>query len=90
MNKTTRKIMATDIAKLENAGINTDEQKRQLREPILSAFDIYKTNVHYGIILESQEEHSQIIDWYNALCDLDLSALQNIPENVKKYIKKGI
>lgn len=38
---------------------------RGLRKIVFMAFDIYKTNIFYGIMQESQEEKDAIINWYN-------------------------
>jgi hypothetical protein len=59
---------------------------RAQREPILKAFDIYKTNVQYGIDTETAEEHLIIIMWYQDLLDLKESAFINIPDKIKRYM----
>lgn len=61
--------------------------KRSLREPILKAFDIYKSNVYYGIITETEEERTKILAWYQDLLDLKESALGNVPKKVEEYLK---
>ncbi|MBQ9103540.1 MAG: hypothetical protein IJY57_00435 [Clostridia bacterium] len=60
--------------------------KRSLREPLLKAFDIYKSNVAYGVVVESEEENEKIKKWYNSLLDLNESALKVIPSGIKKYL----
>lgn len=60
---------------------------RQLRKPLLAAFDIYKSNVYYGVITETENEHAAVLAWYQDLCDLQLAALENVPEKVKRYLK---
>jgi len=60
--------------------------KRQLREPLLKAFDIYKSNVYYGIIVETDEEHASVLAWYKSLRDLQTSALSEVPNTIKKYL----
>ena len=57
---------------------------RAIRAPILQAFDIYKTNVIYGIEEETNKE--EILLWYEDILDLKPEALENIPEQVKKYM----
>lgn len=57
---------------------------RARRKEILNAFDIYKTNVYYGI--EEDEEREQILSWYQDLLDLNETAFDNIPERIRKYI----
>jgi hypothetical protein len=59
---------------------------RAQRIEILKAFDIYKTNVLYGLINESEEEHLIIFDWYNKMLELEESAFAKIPEKIKYYM----
>ena len=68
-------------------GENLKTAKRSLREPLLKAFDIYKSNVYYGIITETAEEHTAILSWYKNLLDLKESALGNVPKKVEEYLK---
>lgn len=68
---------------------NTEEYRnylRQKRKPLLQAFDIHKTNVFYGICIETEEEHKLILDWYYDLLDLKESAIDNPPEHIKKHL----
>ena len=62
------------------------EVKRRLRAPLLKAFDVYKTNVQYGIIEETEAEHSAIIAWYHDLLDLEDGALAEAPQAVVRYL----
>lgn len=62
---------------------------RALRAPLLDAFDIYKSNVYYGIITETDEQHDEVIAWYQDLCDLKESALAAPPAGIRKYMKGG-
>lgn len=57
---------------------------RSQREVLLSAFDIYKTNVFYGI--ESDEERPIIIEWYEKVLDLDEEAINNPPSKILRYL----
>lgn len=59
---------------------------RAKREPLLKAFDIYKSNVEYGIIVENDTTHIQMIEWYNNLLNLEDIAFENIPEGIMKYL----
>lgn len=59
---------------------------RDARKELLNAFDKYKTNVQYGIIIEDEEMHKYIINWYNNLLDLKDIAFINIPEKIKYYL----
>lgn len=79
------KINNSDIDDL----INTQEINsiiRQLRKPLLEAFDIYKTNVAYGIEVETDEEKGHILTWYNNLLDKNVEALRNIPNKILRYL----
>ncbi len=61
---------------------------RAKRQNIFKAFDIYKQNVNYGSIVETEEEHQLVLDWYNDMLDIEKTelALASIPEGVKKYL----
>lgn len=78
------KITAQDISKLgakyKDVGI------RQLREPLLKAFDIYKSNIAYGVETESGVERAEIMLWYQDLLDKKETALINIPTKIKRYL----
>lgn len=78
-----RGLTSNDIGKL---GGYTDEGIRQLRKPLLKAFDVYKSNVNYGVETETTEERTVIMAWYKKLLDKDKAALVNIPAKVKRYI----
>lgn len=65
-----------------------EDALRTMREPLLAAFDIYKSNVQYGIQTETDEEHYAVVKWYDALLDLDPKALRNVPYGVEKYVKR--
>lgn len=60
--------------------------KRSLRQPLLKAFDVFKTNVSYGIEIQTEEEKGQILEWYGKLLDLNKHALCNVPEKIKRYL----
>ena len=64
-----------------------EDALRTLREPLLAAFDIYKQNVNYGILTETEEEHASVTAWYKALCDLDETAIREVPAKIKKYVR---
>ena len=71
------------------SSLSDEEIKNNLRAKrieILKAFDIYKTNVLYGIIYEKEEDHTTICDWYNNLLELKVSAFEDIPEKIRYYI----
>ena len=61
------------------------EVLRARRARAFKAFDIYKSNVEYGIISETTETKAKIIKWYNACLDLDYTAINNVPSEIKRY-----
>lgn len=65
------------------------EALRTLRAPLLDAFDIYKSNIYYGIITETDKQHAAIVAWYHDLCDLKESAISEPPAGIRKYLKGG-
>ncbi len=76
---------------LKNTGAETDHL-RILRKPLLDAFDIYKSNVYYGILSETDGEHTEIMAWYNQLCDTEnpeglREAIENVPAKIEKYLR---
>ena len=60
------------------------EELRQLRTPLLQAFDIYKSNVNYGI--EADANREKIIVWYKAILDLYEDAIDNPPIEIRRYM----
>ena len=58
---------------------------RKKREPLLKAFDVYKANVNYGIVSETEEQKANILEWYSKVLALDETALNNVPSAVSKY-----
>lgn len=61
---------------------------RMKREPLLAAFDIYKSNLIIGAIDVTETEKSEVLEWYHAILDLDETAIQNPPDTVKRYVKE--
>ena len=61
---------------------------RMKREPLLKAFDIYKSNLIVGAISLSDDEKQQVIDWYNLILNLDEEAINNPPTAISRYITK--
>jgi hypothetical protein len=59
---------------------------RSMRVPILSAFDIYKTNVTYGIDTETEEEKEEILEWYINILRLERVAFENVPNKIRRYL----
>lgn len=62
------------------------EKLRKMRKPLLEAFDIYKSNVSYGVVDETEQEHIVISQWYLDLLDLKPNALDNVPECIGRYL----
>lgn len=60
---------------------------RAKRKRAFQAFDIYKSNVEYGVITETEQEHEAIMRWYLSCLELDQSAIENIPDKVGRYMK---
>ena len=60
---------------------------RMERERLFRAFDIYKANVRYGVIGESEEEHTRITEWYRKALDLDASSIRDYPIVLNRYLK---
>ena len=63
------------------------ERLRNLRCPLLKAFDIYKINVMYNIITESESEKAEVLKWYQAILNLDKDAIENPLPQITKYLK---
>ena len=66
--------------------IEHKNELRSMRTPLLKAFDVYKSNVAYGVEFENEEQREEIINWYNSLLQLDESAFENVPERVRYYL----
>ena len=60
---------------------------RMERERLFKAFDIYKANVRYGVISESEEEHTLITEWYRKALDLDAGSIRDYPIVLNRYLK---
>lgn len=61
-------------------------QLRTKREPLLKAFDIYKSNLIVGAISLSDKEKQQVIEWYHLILNLDEDAINNPPSVISKYL----
>lgn len=77
---------AFDLDMVERKKQAKIENLRASREPLLIAFDKYKSNVYYGIESETLAERENIMAWYKAVLDLDETALQNAPVKIKYYV----
>lgn len=60
---------------------------RMERERLFKAFDIYKANVRYGVVGESEEEHTRITEWYRKALDLDANAIRDYPIVLNRYLR---
>ena len=83
-----KSLTLEDTRGLDGLDAKTDAL-RTLREPLLAAFDVYKSNIYYGIITETDKQHAAIVAWYHDLCDLKESAISDPPAGIRKYLKGG-
>ena len=82
-------IGITDLSRLPVVETEeTKNAKRIIREKLLTAWDIHKSNISYGAETETEEEHAKCIAWWKALCNLEDWAFEEIPEGVKKHLKE--
>lgn len=66
--------------------LSMDDFLRNQRIDLLKAFDIYKSNVSYGIVQEDYDTNQKIVSWYYDLLDLKNEAFENIPNEIKRYL----
>ena len=59
---------------------------RSVRKDLLKAFDVYKTNVSFGILLQTELENAVAKKWYEKLLDLNEDAFLDIPSQISKYL----
>ena len=79
--------MKFTIKDLDKVGITyKDMAIRQLRQPLLEAFDIYKSNVAYGVEMETEFEKAEILAWYKGLLDKEENSLKNVPLKIQRYL----
>lgn len=86
------------IPKDLDSNVEIDLKKTEVRikrKPILSAFDIYKTNVIYGVVSETDEQRNDVLSWYNTWLGLpDIVTAENYkdivypitPDVIEKYL----
>ena len=92
MNKPSKKTYRTlKLSDVETLDIcltkeQADNGKRQLRKPLLKAFDTHKTAVIYEGKTETQDEKSKVLAWKLGLLDLHTEAFKSVPEKVKYYL----
>ena len=75
------------MSELTDRASKSLEILRLERERLFKAFDIYKANVKYGVISESDEEHTLITEWYRKALDLDANAIKDYPVALNMYLK---
>jgi hypothetical protein len=53
---------------------------------LLEAFDIYKSNVVYGVDTETEFEKAELMAWYQDLLDKKENALRNVPIKIQRSL----
>ena len=74
------------MSELLNRAKNNVVVLRQKRGKLFKAFDIYKSNIEYGLITETDEAHQRIASWYLLALDLDYNAITNYPPELDRYL----
>ena len=74
------------MSELLNRAKNNVVVLRRKREVLFKAFDIYKSNIEYGLITETDEAHQRIASWYLLALDLDYNAITNYPPELDRYL----
>lgn len=64
---------------------------REYRRQTFKAFDIYKSNVQYGLEIETEEERNEMIAWYHSMKNFtnQINTINNyppLPDKLKYYI----
>lgn len=64
---------------------------REYRKQVFKAFDIYKSNVQYGLEFETEEERLEMITWYNNMKNFTnqiniINQYPTLPDKLKYYI----
>ena len=59
---------------------------RSKRKKLFAAWDIHKSNVNYGVCVETKEMHDQLIKWYDACLELREEAIMNPPSEIIKHL----
>ena len=75
------------MSELTDRASKSQEILRMERERLFRAFDIYKANVRYGVVSESEEEHIRITEWYRKALDLDSNSIRDYPVVLNRYLK---
>lgn len=57
------------------------KEVRKQRARYLKAFDIYKSNVSYGVEAETEEQKAEVLAWYFALLNItELVTAESVPD----------
>jgi len=72
---------------------------RKYRGAAFRAFDIYKTNIEYGVVTETALQHEAIVEWYDDMLNFpelitpeSIEGLKfpAIPEAIAQYVQGGV
>ena len=74
------------MSELLNRAKHNPDILRKQRAKLFNAFDIYKSNVEYGLIIETVETHQRIASWYLLALELDYEAITNYPSELDRYL----
>lgn len=68
---------------------SADNVKRQLRKPLLLAYDSHKTTVIYEDKAEKTFDKQRVLLWKQDLLDLKTDAFryENVPDSIKYFYK---
>ena len=86
--KTIRLINLSDVDNIVERlpKATADNAKRQLRKPLLTAYDSHKSTVIYEGKHETAEDKAQVLAWKQDALDLRTEAFKNIPKQVRYYL----
>ncbi|MGL4853881.1 MAG: hypothetical protein ACRC37_01340 [Lentisphaeria bacterium] len=59
---------------------------RNDREPLLIAFDKWKSNVAIGFEVADEQTLAEVHEWYLGILDLDTVFLKAVPACIQKYL----
>ena len=63
-----------------------DNAKRQLRKPLLQAYDSHKSTVIYEGKTETAAEKERVLTWKQKALDLETDAFKDIPHKILYYM----
>ncbi len=79
-----KKLVTSDA--INAKGSEKIDVLRSVRKDLLKAFDVYKTNVSFGIVKQTELEIAVAKKWYEKLLDLNKEAFLDIPSQIAKYL----